>query len=894
MPRNLLPVLLLLAVTSCGFAAETMLYVAPTGNDRNAGTIVAPLGSVTAARDAVRALRMAGNTEQVTVLLRGGTYKMAEPFALGPQDSNVTYAAYAKERPILSGGETITGFTQGPGKLWTAKVPGTAEGQWQFNQLWVNGQRRRPARTPNDGFFYVAGKAGPGTDADGKEVDRSRTAFAYTPGELKPWADIEQANVIVFHSWETSRLRIKELDEKQNVVTFTGGAAWPFERWGKGQRYYVEFVREGLDAPGEWYLDRQAGQLLYYPMPGEDMKTALVVAPRLTQLVDIRGDGLLGLPVSNVTFSGLTFMHEDYVLEPEGHSDPQAVFRAPAAIMADGATGCTFENCEIAHVGDYGLWLRLACKNNRIVKCRIRDLGIGAVRIGTAANAGSDAASASGNLVDNCHLYDGGHVYQGGVGLWIGQSFGNRISHNEIRDFTYSGMSIGWTWGDDFTRCRDNITEFNHVHHVMNGWLDDGGAIYTLGNSPGSVIRNNVFHDVWPYKHIGWGIYLDGTTNRYLVENNVTYNTFSGGLMYHNGGHEHVIRNNVFAYSARQALWPFYEKRINSFRNNIVYFTQGDLFISFSENSLKQRLAENEKPGDWDNNVYFNPNNPDFTFYNMTFPEWQALGMDQHSVVADPQFVNPAKYDFRLKPTSPALALGFKQIDTSTVGLYGDAAWVNEARNFKYPPTVLPGLPPPPPPLSVDDGFETTVVGAEPDLANTSEPEGTASIRVTDEQAARGKHSLKFTDAPGLSQPWQPHTFYSPHFLTGKVLQSFDLRIEPGAKLYTEWRDNGAYPDNIGPSLEVDAEGNLTASKQPLLKLPVSQWVHIKIEGAAGKDAARTYDVTVTLPGAQPQRFEGIPNQGKNFRELHWLGFVSLAEQTAVFYVDNVKIELVK
>ncbi len=499
MPRNLLPMLLLLAVNSFGLAAGTTLYISPTGNDRNPGTLTAPLGSATAARDAVRALRAAGDQEHVTVLLRGGTYRLAEPFALGAQDSNVTYAAYLKERPILSGGETITGFTPGPGKLWTAKVPGVAEGQWQFNQLWVNGQRRRPARTPNEGFFYVAGKAGPGTDAAGKEVDRSRTAFVYAPGELKPWADIEQANVIVFHSWETSRLRIKDLDEQQHVVTFTGGAAWPFERWGKGQRYYVEFVREALDAPGEWYLDRKAGQLLYYPMPGEDMKTAMVVAPRLTQLVDMRGDGLLGLPVSNVTFSGLTFMHEDYVLEPEGHSDPQAVFRASAAIMADGATNCTFENCEIAHVGDYGIWLRLACKSNRILKCRIRDLGIGAVRIGTAANAGSDAASASGNLVDNCHLYDGGHVYQGRVGLWIGQSFGNRISHNEIRDFTYSGMSIGWTWGDDFTRCHDNITEFNHVHHVMNGWLDDGGAIYTLGNSPGSVIRNNVFHDVWPY-----------------------------------------------------------------------------------------------------------------------------------------------------------------------------------------------------------------------------------------------------------------------------------------------------------------------------------------------------------------------------------------------------------
>ncbi|MEI6502001.1 MAG: hypothetical protein WCP21_13355, partial [Armatimonadota bacterium] len=133
-----------------------------------------------------------------------------------------------------------------------------------------------------------------------------------------------------------------------------------------------------------------------------------------------------------------------------------------------------------------------------------------------------------------------------------------------------------------------------------------------------------------------------------------------------------------------------------------------------------------------------------------------------------------------------------------------------------------------------------------------------------------------------------------PNFTEGKVLQSFDLRVEPGAKLYTEWRDSGAYPENIGPSLEVDAEGNLTASKQPLLKLPPSQWVHFEIMGHVGKDAPRTYDVTITLPGGQPQRFDSIPNQGQGFRELHWLGFVSLAEQTAVFYVDNLKIQLVK
>jgi hypothetical protein len=890
MTRALLALLALPLFALASAAAEITRYVAPGGDDGQAGTLAAPWATISGARDGIRALRVGGNQEPVTVLLRGGTYGLEAPFILGPQDSNVTYAAYPDERPILSGGQEITGFRPGPGELWVAPLPGVAEGRWAFRQLWVNGQRRQPARSPNEGFFYVVGKAGPALDAAGKETDRSHTAFRYKPGDLERWGDLDGANLIVFHSWETSRLRIKDLDETQKVVTFTGGAAWPFERWGKGQRYYVEHIRAALDAPGEWYVDRTAGQLLYYPMPGEDLRTAVVVAPRLVRLMELRGEAAPGLPVSNVTFLGLAFMYEDYVLEPGGHSDPQAVVRAPAAIMVDGAVDCRFENCEIARVGDYAISLQKACKRTRIVHCRVHDTGTGGIRIGTPNDLGSDLLTSSANIVDNNHIYDTGHVYPGGVGLLVLQSFGNQLTHNEIHDIRYSGISIGWTWGDEFSRCRDNLVEHNHVHHVMNGWLDDGGAIYTLGNSPGSVIRNNLFHDVWPYKHIGWGIYLDATTNRYLVENNIVYNTFSGGLMYNNGGHEHVIRNNVFAGSARQALWPYYERRLNTFRNNIIDFTQGDLFIPFSESSLKQRLAANEKPGDWDYNVYYNAANPDVSFYGKTFADWQALGLDLHSVVADPQFVDAARYDFRLRSTSPALALGFTQIDTREVGLYGDAAWVNEARDLVYPPTVLPPLPPPPPPLRVADDFEDTVVGAPPEDANDQEEKG-ATIRVTDEAAATGKHSLKFTDAAGLSQPWQPHLFYQPHYLTGRVRESLDLRLEPGAHLFTEWRDDSVYPENIGPTVTVLPDGQVTASGRPLLRIPLSQWVHLEIEGAVGKDAATTYAVSITLPGQPPQRFDNIPNQGTDFHELHWLGFVSLAEQAAVFYVDNVRIQ---
>jgi len=218
------------------------------------------------------------------------------------------------------------------------------------------------------------------------------------------------------------------------------------------------------------------------------------------------------------------------------------------------------------------------------------------------------------------------------------------------------------------------------------------------GRFAGSVIRNNVFHDLWPYANpsLGWGIYLDAQCGNYLVESNLVYNTRSGGLMFNNGGHEHVIRNNVFAHSADLALWPFSEKRPCVFRRNIVYLTQGGLLVPSGESSLKERLAAGESPGDWDENLYWHTGGADkLRFYERAFTQWQALGLDRHSRVADPQFVNPADHDFRLRQGSPALALGIRPLDLLQVGLYGEPAWVKEASHAPLPGDAAAGTDPP-------------------------------------------------------------------------------------------------------------------------------------------------------------------------------------------------------
>ena len=69
---------------------------------------------------------------------------------------------------------------------------------------------------------------------------------------------------------------------------------------------------------------------------------------------------------------------------------------------------------------------------------------------------------------------------------------------------------------------------------------------------------------------------------------------------------------------------------------------------------------------------------------------WQALGFDQHSLVADPLFVDPDHDDYRLKPESPALKLGFFPIPLDRIGPYQDelrATWpIVEAEGAREKP----------------------------------------------------------------------------------------------------------------------------------------------------------------------------------------------------------------
>ncbi len=882
------------------------LFVATNGNDQWSGTLAqpnatatdGPLATLRRARDEARKQRAAG--QPVKIVVRGGAYYLEAPLVLTPEDSGTKenpalLEAFPGERPVLSGGRRITGWRQGPGELWQVDLPAVKSGAWYFRQLFVDGQRRGRARSPNQGYHRIAELIPGPPDPRSKPIARDR--FVFNPGDIQPWQQLSDVNVVLMHSWETSIHPVKSVDTETNIVELTAPMSewWSIGYWESAQRYYVENAFELLDQPGEWYLDRESGRLSYWPLPGETLNQTEVIAPLLTELVRLEGDADAGRFVQHLTLRGLAFQHADWVLDATGNSSTQAAVNVPGAVMADGAIDCTVEDCDVAHVGTYGIWFRRGCKDCRIQRNRLHDLGAGGVRVGEESRAATDVAESSRILVDNNHIFDGGHVYAAGIGIWVAQSSHNQISHNDIHDLLYSGISIGWNWGIQENRTHHNVIEFNHVHDMAHGVLSDAGLIYCLGVSPGSVIRNNVFHDMWPYSQpaFGWGIYLDARCGNYTVENNLVYNTLSGGLMFNNGGHAHTIKNNIFALSADYALWPYSEQKPSTFRKNIVYLTQGKLLIPYGERSLKERIAADESVGDWDENLYWHTGGAnELEFYRHTFAQWQEMGLDRHSQIADPQFVDAAQHDFQLDERSPARALGFQPFDISQVGLYGDPAWAGQVRHADCSCRPLPPPPAPPEPLSVHDDFEKRAIGRHPANATVSGEGQGASIRVSDERALSGTHSLKITDSKDLTPTWQPHFYYEPHFTDGVIRQSFDVWMTRDTQYFTEWRDIGAYPKNVGPSVQFDGNGTVSVGGKKLASFPPETWLHVEIEAALGDHQPRTFKLVLTSvndqePG-QAQAIAELPISGSEFRELQWLGFSSTAATDSVYYLDNL------
>lgn len=897
-------------------AATIVFYVSTEGDDSWSGTMPTPnaegtdgpFATIERARNEIRAMRAESPLRaSVEVLVRGGIYRVERPIVFEPIDSGteqypITYAAYEEETPVISGGRAVHGLVEIAPGLYETSIPEASEHRWVFRQLFVDGERKTLARTPNTGYFQMAGPADPRlhppTTAQEKQYYQSHY-YRFETGQLFEWPNISDVNIVAFYSWHAAILPLTWVDEETQTFCTRGHMTNGYGgKLGEEMRFFVENAPDSLDMPGEWQLDRTTGRLRIVAEPGERLDSAAVVAPVAAQLLLVRGNPITGELVEHLRFRGLSFQHSEYRLPLLGLSDTQAALSVSPAVEFLGARHVAFEDNEIAHVGNHALWIREGCSDIRVLQNHIYDLGGGGIYIGQVTQPvrvgdsyqPSERLLTYGNVVENNYIHDLGLIFPQSHGVWIGQSSDNAIRHNEISYTNYTAISLGWSWSYAESECNRNIVEFNYIHDVIQNTLADGGAIYTLGVQRDTVIRNNIIHDVWGYRQYqGPGIYPDEGSSGILFANNVVYRTTGASLGIH-WGSGLTVQNNVFALNASG---PIVNRGRNTagkevdlvFERNIIYMDQGRPFAGTG--TIKSL----------DGNLYWHVNGEAAVRFpgGATLDQWQSsTGFDTGSLVADPLFMDPESGDFRLQDSSPAYDLGFEPLDFESVGLYGDPAWVDlpsridaEREQVSRPAFyhVWPDLRDSE--GRIADDFEG--LDASASLSYFGARDVTGDARVTNVKAYSGEASVVLI---GSSREPARLAYNVDSMMTVPLLDGgqgrlvFHLLYQRGASaMIVRWIDE---VQRTGPAMTIDTYGGrvLVGGKQ-ILQIPENEWITFEMLASIGAYNSGEWTLRVTVPGQETTTVSNLSFPDE-FNEWQSLAFeVGPPEQPTVFRSDG-------
>ncbi|MDN3588640.1 L-rhamnose mutarotase [Pedobacter aquatilis] len=555
------------------------IYVSKNGSDSNIGTKGKPLASLHFAIRKARELRRLNDSSiknGIKIYIERGFYQLDEAIVLRPEDSGTKESPteiIASEKVVLSGGTKINGWKkltmpvaglpkEAIGKVWVTDVPNFDGIDLQFRQLWVSGKKAIRAKNYNGELM--------GRILSWNKEDQTCRIPLQKNINL---SNIKGMEMLIHQWWAVANLRIKsvkiignsaELSFMQPESRIQSEHPWPApwisEKTGNSAFYLTNAI-QFLNEPGEWFEDLKNHKLYYWPRANENMLQADVVAPVLENLVKI--EGTIDNPVSYVNFKGISFEHSSWLRPSKfGHVPHQAgmymldayklktpgtpdkaslenqawVGRPASAVEVNYAKQISFQSCRFEHIASTGLDFKKGTADNLIQGNLFTDIGGSAILIGTFSDEAtevhlpynpSDKGEISTNdVIENNLITDATNEDWGAVGIGAGYVRGIKILHNEIRNVSYSGISLGWGWTKTPNAMKNNTVTANKIHHYGKHMYDVAG-IYTLSAQPESFITENVIDSIYkaPYAHLPehwFYLYTDEGSSNFTVKNNWT------------------------------------------------------------------------------------------------------------------------------------------------------------------------------------------------------------------------------------------------------------------------------------------------------------------------------------------------------------------------------------
>jgi len=686
-PGNSVIGLFIAFATAITFSAD--LYVSPSGNDAASGSIAAPLATLAAARDKANQLK-AGNTP-VTVYFRGGKYYFDSTVVFGPSNSGtaqapIAYMAYGSEKPVFSGGirvpDTAT-WSVSSGKIMVAKIAPNLI----VDQLFLNGKRQILARYPN----YVE-----------NQILQGYNANCIAPSRASRWANCTEGpgffRALHPNMWGGESAIITGKDASNNITLKNCNDN---ANWSNPHATYrmVENIFEELDTAGEWFYRKSTGQLFFWPPAGANPATDTIELASLNELISIVGASTTA-PVKFLAFDGITLTHTYRTLFSKPYerllSGDWAIARAGAIFMQN-TENITVQNCFFDQIGGNGVFMSAYNRYNRVYNNSFIDAGATCVAIcglNSAVRcpgpwAGSCSDLTPGPLtndypafikVDNNTMHNFGVFEKQTAGVDISMSQFDTLRHNSIDKCPRAGLNFtDGCWGG-------HILEFNDVFNTLletsdngpfNSWGRDRNYIgsfqgdstkTTLDAMYPTIIRNNRFQT----KAGEYGIDNDDGSSNYTCYNNLLLGV---GLKLQWGRLRHLT-NNIVVGGGYVEFHSNWDHNGYILAHNILVGTAIYSFCCWSvpDGSVSGQLKNKGEIID-SNTLWSFGSNPKFVDWSAhtpsscTWAQWLGGGVDAHSVLADPQFMDSAHGDFRVKSTSPALALGFKNFPMDSFGV---------------------------------------------------------------------------------------------------------------------------------------------------------------------------------------------------------------------------------